>query len=201
MRDLKFAHPAQQATLCASLDTLADLDARLREIEHDLDRHLASWTWQPAVESLRALRAIDTLAAMTLLVELGDLRRFDGPAPLMAYLGLTPSEHSSGGRRRIGAITKTGNGAARRVLIESAWTYRFPPRQTHHMQRKGRSASDYAKTRGWDAQKRLCNRYTRMIQNGKNAKTAITGVARALAGFVWDIACHELTRLDAPSAR
>ena len=196
LQQLKFAHPAQQATLCASLATLTDLETRLNGVEQDIDRQLAAWSWQPVVQSLRALRGIDELAAITLLVELGDLRRFNAPPPLMAYLGLTPSEHSSGGRRRTGAITKTGNSVARRVLVECAWTYRFAPRQTRHMQRKSRTASDYAKARAWDAQKRLCDRYSKMIRNGKNVKSAVTAIARELAGFVWDIGCHELACLD-----
>lgn len=196
LRDLKFSHPAQQVTLCASLDTLDDAEARLTEIEHDLERQLASWSWQPVVQSLRALRGINQLAAITLVAELGDVRRFDSPPALMAYLGLTPSEHSSGSRRHLGGITKTGNSAARRILIEGAWTYRYPPRLTHHLQQKGREASDYARTRAWDAQKRLCDRYTRLIRNGKNAKSVVTAIARELAGFIWDIARHELTHLD-----
>ena len=200
LQDLKFAHPAQQVTLCASLDTLADLEARLAEIEHDLERQLASWSWQPVVQSLRALRGIDQLAALTLVAELGDVRRFDTPPALMAYLGLTPSEHSSGSRRQLGGITKTGNSAARRILIEGAWTYRYPPRLTHHLQQKGREASDYARARAWDAQKRLCDRYTRLIQNGKNAKSVVTAIARELAGFIWDIARHELAQLDGQPA-
>lgn len=196
--DLKFNHPAQQVTLRASLDTLADIDVRLTDIEHELERHLATWSWQPVVQSLRSLRGIDQLAALTLVAELGDIRRFNKPPALMSYLGLTPSEHSSGGRRHVGEMTKTGNSVARRILVESAWTYRFPPRQTHHLQRKSRDASDYAKARAWDAQKRLCNRYTHMIKHGKNAKSVVTAIARELAGFVWDIAQHELARLETP---
>lgn len=196
LEDLKFAHPAQQITLRASLDTLTDTEARLAEIEADLQRQQTSWVWQPVVQSLRALRGIDELAALTLVAELGDLRRFEAPPPLMAYLGLTPSEHSSGGRRTTGGITKTGNSTVRRLLVECAWTYRYPPRQTHHLQRKSRDASNYAKTRAWDAQKRLCNRYASMTRNGKNTKNVITAIARELVGFIWDIARHELTHID-----
>ena len=196
LEDLKFAHPAQQITLRSSLDTLTDTEARLTEIEADLETQLNSWPWQPVVQSLRALRGIDQLAVMTLVAELGDLRRFEAPSPLMAYLGLTPSEHSSGGRRNTGGITKTGNGVVRRLLVECAWTYRFPARQTHHLQRKSRDASDYAKQRAWDAQKRLCGRYAKMIRNGKNTKNVTTAIARELVGFIWDIAGHEFARLD-----
>ena len=88
---------------------------------------MPQWSLGPVVDSLVALRGIDKLAAMVLLAELGDISRFDSPRQLMAYLGLVPSEHSSGGRRRQGAITKTGNSHARRMLVESAWSYRFRP--------------------------------------------------------------------------
>ena len=97
------------------------------------------------IDSLVALRGIDKLAAMVLLAELGDISRFDSPKQLMSFLGLVPSEHSSGGRRRQGAITKTGNRHARRMLVESAWSYRFPARQTAHLKRKATSASDEAR--------------------------------------------------------
>ena len=109
----------------------------------------------------------------------------------MAYLGLTPSEHSSESKRRTGATTKAVNGAVRRLLTESAWTYRFPVRETRHLQHKASNASEYAKTRAWDAQKRLCHRYRTMLEQGKQVKTAITAIAREPAGYVWDIACHE----------
>lgn len=101
-----------------------------------------------------------------------------------------------GGRRTTGGITKTGNSTVRRLLVECAWTYRFPLRQTHHLQRKSRDASDYAKTRAWDAQERLCDRYTTMVRNGKNTKSIITAIARELVGFIGDIARYELTHLD-----
>ena len=91
---------------------------------------------RPVVEALVALRGVDVVTAMTVLAELGDLTRFDSPRELMSFLGLVPSEHSSGGRRRQGAITKTGNGHVRRVLVESAWSYRFPARKTRHLRRK-----------------------------------------------------------------
>ena len=92
------------------------------------------------------------------MAELGDISRFDKPRQLMAFLGLVPSEYSSGGKRRLGSITKTGNGHARRVLIESSWSYRFPARKTKHLRQKESKASGIVQSIAWKAQKRLCCR-------------------------------------------
>ena len=147
------------------------------------------------VRSLVALRGVDRITAMTLLSELGDVSRFDSPRQLMAYLGLVPSEHSSGARRRQGGITRTGNGHVRRTLVESAWCYRFPARRTAHLERKAAAASDEAKAIAWKAQRRLCGRYRHLLQAGKNSKQANVAVARELSGFVWDIVCREMARI------
>ena len=135
-----------------------------------------------------------------LLGGLGDISRFESPRQLMAFLGLVPSEHSSGTRRRQGGITLTGNGHARRMLIESAWSYRFPARQTMHLKRKAVNASEPAKRIAWAAQKRLCARYRTLTRAGKNTKLVCVAIARELAGFIWDIVRHEMPHL-APQAR
>jgi len=109
---------------------------------------------------------------------------------------LVPSEHSSGGRRQQGAITKTGNRHARRMLVESAWSYRFQARQTAHLKRKAKNASTEAKVIAWKAQKRLCGRYRSLTQAGKNTKLVCVAIARELAGFIWDIACHEMPKVQ-----
>ena len=194
MKDLKFEQSAHRVCLSSSLAVLEDLERRLHEVELSLDlqRELSDWQLKPVVDSLRALRGVNELTAVGLLAELGDLRRFPDAGRFMSYLGLTPSEWSSGGRRRTGALTKTGNGAARRLLTESAWTYRHPAREMRHLQRKAANASDYAKERAWAAQKRLCRRYQEFLKRGTNVKTAVSAIARELAGFVWDIACHEM---------
>jgi transposase len=110
----------------------------------------------------------------------------------MAFLGLVPSEHSSGGRRRQGGITLTGN--ARRMLVESAWSYRFPARQTKHLKGKARHASKEAKQIAWKAQTRLCGRYWTLTQAGKSTKLVCVAIARELAGFLWDIVRQERPR-------
>ena len=201
MKDRSFAEPAQQLTLMTSLASLTDQERRLATLDHDLLTHAAAWEWSGLVDSLRALRGIDYLTAITVLAEIGDLRRFRNPAQFMAYLGLVPSEFSSGGRRRTGAITKTGNGVVRRILTESAWTYRFAARETRHLQHKAKDASDYARERSWAAQKRLCGRYRTLVQHGKNHKTVVTAIARELAGFIWDIACHDLNAASSATRR
>lgn len=166
--------------------------AALTKLLHDA---LPGWSLAPVARSLAALRGVDVITAMTLLSELGDVSRFDSPRQLMAYLGLVPSEHSSGGRRRRGGITRTGNGHARRALVESAWSYRFPARRTAHIERKAAAASDQARAIAWKAQRRLCDRYRRLIESGKNSKQANVAVARELSGFVWDIVRREMRRI------
>ena len=128
------------------------------------------------------------------MAELGDLTRFDSPRQLMAYLGLVPSEHSSGQRRRQGGITKTGNTHVRRVLVESAWSYQYPARKTKHLQRRAKQTSSAVQAIAWKAQKRLCGRYQHLVSKGKLKVQTCVAVARELTGFIWAIAqqvCRE----------
>ena len=171
LESLTFKHPWQQVTLQEYVNAAKAATDRVSDMTKEIDKAAQTWCFKPVVDSLIALRGIDTLAAIILLSELGDISRFDNPKQLMAFLGLVPSEHSSGKRRRQGSITLTGNGYARRILVESAWTYRFPARQTMHLKRKAANATDEAKAIAWKAQKRLCGRYHTLIQAGKNQKT------------------------------
>jgi len=161
---------------------------------------LNRWSLRPVVEGLIALRGVDMITAATVLAELGDLTRFDTPRELMSFLGLVPSERSSGGRRRQGSITKTGNGHARRMLIEAAWCYRFPARKTAHLQRKASAASPKVQAIAWAAQKRLCARYRHLYHTGKAKCQVTTAVARELSGFIWAIACEVMGRPHATRA-
>ena len=201
LESLRFAHDWQQVVLQEYIDAAKAGSNRVADITAQMERVLPQWSLAPVVDSLVALRGIDKLAAMVLLAELGDISRFDSPKQLMAYLGLVPSEHSSGGRRRLGAITKTGNSHARRMLVESAWSYRFPARQTAHLKRKAANASDEAKVIAWRAQKRLCGRYRTLLQAGKNTKQTTVAIARELTGFIWDIVCHEMPKIQPQVAR
>jgi len=201
LESLRFAHDWQQVVLQEYIDAAKAGSNRVADITAQMERVLPQWSLAPVVDSLVALRGIDKLAAMVLLAELGDISRFDSPKQLMAYLGLVPSEHTSGGRRRQGAITKTGNSHARRMLVESAWSYRFPARQTAHLKRKAANASDEAKVIAWRAQKRLCGRYRTLLQAGKNTKQTTVAIARELTGFIWDIGCHEMPKVQPQVAR
>ena len=118
----------------------------------------------------------------------------------MGFLGLVASEHSSGGRRRQGGITKTGNGHVRRVLVESAWSYRFPARKTRHLRCKAQAAPPAVQAMAWAAQKRLCARYRHLYHAGKAKCVVTTAVARELVGFICAIACEVRGRPHATRA-
>jgi transposase len=195
LESIRFEQPWLQIVLQEYIDAVKAATQRVTDLTDELLRALPRWSLAPVVDALVAMRGIDKLAATVLLAELGDISRFDSPKQLMAYLGLVPSEHSSGGRRRQGAITLTGNSHARRMLVESAWSYRFPARQTMHLKRKAQHASAQAKAIAWRAQKRLCGRYRQLSQAGKNIKLVCVAIARELVGFIWDIVRHEMPRL------
>lgn len=178
----------QQIVLQEYIDTVREAQRREAGLVKQMRQALVDWTLRPVVEGLMALRGVSLVAAMTVLAELGDITRFDSPRQLMAYLGLVPSEHSSGGTRHQGGITKTGNGHARRVLVESAWSYRYPARKTRVIQRRAERTAPEVQAIAWKAQKRLCARYRHLIEGGKNKAVTTTAVARELAGFLWAIA-------------
>jgi transposase len=140
------------------------------------------------VDALQALRGVQFLVAVTTVVELGDLTRFDTPRELMSFLGLIPSEYSSGERRRQGAITKAGNTHARRALIEGAWAYRYPAQVSRHLQLRLEKQSKVIQDISWKAQVRLCKRYRKLIARGKHANQVVVAIARELVGFMWAIA-------------
>ena len=190
LEEQKFEQPVQQVVFQEYVDAVRQATARVASLEAQMHEALPGWSLAPAVAGLRALRGVDTITAMTVLAELGDLTRFDSPRQLMGFLGLVPSEHSSGSRRRQGAITKTGNGHVRRVLVEAAWSYRHPARKTAHLRRKAAAAPEAVQAMAWAAQKRLCARYRHLIRAGKVRNQATTAVARELAGFIWAIACE-----------
>ncbi len=187
---VKFDAPVQQIVLQEYIDTVREAQTRVAGLETQMRQALQGWSLRPVVEGLMALRGVDVITAMTVLAELGDITRFDSPRQLMGFLGLVPSEHSSGARRRQGAITKTGNGHVRRVLVEAAWSYRFPARKTAHLRRKAAIAPARVQTLAWAAQKRLCGRYQHLYHAGKAKQSVCTAVARELVGFIWAIACE-----------
>ena len=130
LEQVKFEQPVQQLVLQEYIDSVKSAQRRVVDLEQEMHSALQHWSLGPVVEALMALRGVRLVTAMTTVAELGDLTRFDSPRELMGYLGLVPSEHSSGNSRRQGGITRTGNGHVRRVLVEAAWNYRFAARKS-----------------------------------------------------------------------
>jgi transposase len=190
LESVKFDLPVQQLVLQEYIDSVKSSQRRVAELEAQMREALKGWSLGPVAEALMALRGVSLVTAMTTLAELGDITRFDSPRELMGYLGLVPSEHSSGNTRRQGGITRTGNGHVRRVLVESAWNYRFAARKTRCIEKRAEKTSEQVQAIAWQAQKRLCGRYRTLMQAGKQNKLVITAVARELAGFIWAIACE-----------
>lgn len=185
-----FSEPAQQLVLQEYIDQVSAMSRRVAALEQAMRQALEHWHWKPVVQGLMALRGVSLITAMTTVAELGDLTRFDSPRQLMGYLGLVPSEHSSGLTRRHGGITRTGNGHVRRVLVEAAWAYQFQARKTRTIERRAEQTSLQVQAIAWEAQKRLCGRYRNLLSAGKRKQQAVTAVARELAGFIWAIACE-----------
>ena len=180
--------PAQQIVFQESLRAVDQQVERVQRREAVLAEHVPSWRLYPVVQALQALRGVQDTVATIMVAEIGDLTRFDNPRQLAAFLGLIPSEYSSGERRRQGSITKAGNGHARRALIEGAWAYRFPAKVSVHIQKRLESLPKPIQDIGWKAQVRLCKRFRRLTARGKHPNVAVTAVARELAAFMWAIA-------------
>jgi transposase len=180
--------PAQQLVFQEYVRTVTEHTERLQRLEQELHDQVKAWRLHPVVDALQALRGVQFTVAVTLVAELGDLTRFDNPRELMKFLGLIPSEYSTGERRRQGAITKAGNSHARRVLVEGAWAYRYPAKVSRHLQLRLETQPKVIQDISWKAQIRLCNRYRRLIARGKHANQVVVAIARELIGFMWAIA-------------
>jgi transposase len=177
--------PALEQTYRAYLRAVDEARARLAAVEDDLRGLLELPSLRPRVARLRCFRGINDLTALTIAAELGDPRRFATARRTMAFVGLVPSEHSSGTRHARGAITKTGNAHLRRVLVEAAWHYRHHPHVGKALQRRHRGAEAAVIAQAWRAQQRLYRRYQRLAARGKPPQHVVTAVARELTGFVW----------------
>jgi transposase len=180
--------PAQQIVFQEYVRAVHEQTERLQRLEQELQDHVKAWRLNPVVEALQALRGVQFTVAVTMVSEIGDLTRFDHPRELMKFLGLIPSEYSSGEQRRQGSITKAGNTHARRALIEGAWAYRYPAKVSRHLQRRLEQQPKIIQDISWKAQVRLCKRYRRLVSRGKHANVVTVAVARELAGFMWAIA-------------
>jgi transposase len=187
---VSFDHPAQDIAYAEYRSAVRDAHDRTERISAALREQVATWRWHGVVCGLMALRGVEFVAAVTLIAELGDLARFAHPKQLMSYLGLVPSEYSTGESRMQGKITKTGNGHARRVLIESAWSYRLPARMSRALVVRNEGQPKVVRDIAWRAQLRLCSRFRRLQARGVHHNKTCTAIARELAGFIWDIVRH-----------
>lgn len=187
LESVKFTQPVQQIVFQEYVDSLRAVTKRIDALDDQIESAAATSVVWPVIEGLMALRGVNLLTATTIVAEIGDLRRFASAPQLMAYLGVVPSEHSSGGSKSRGGITKTGNGHVRRVLVEAAWTYRHPARKTAVLQRRAERAPEAVQEIAWNAQKRLCGRYRKLEGKGKLKVQVCTAIARELSGFVWAI--------------
>ena len=179
---------AAQATLLDYVGAIDALVVRRGTIEKTISELVPLSPWARPVGRLRCLRGIDTLSAVGLCAEIGDFARFERPGQLMSYLGLVPSERSSGQTRRQGAITKSGSRHARRLLVEAAWHYRRPPRKGTTLQRRHEGQPAQALAISWKAQQRLHQLWRRLdTQRGKRKTIVAVAVARHRAGFCWAI--------------
>jgi len=184
---VKLAHTAQQIAFQEYLHSITQAGERIARLEQALRDALPDWGLLPVVQALQALRGVQLIAAMTLVAELQDFLRFESPRQLMAYLGLVPAEHSSGSKRRQGAITKAGNSAARRMLVEVAWHYRMEPRVSPIIAARQDGLPEAVTQIAWKAQTRLCHKFKRLSARRLMKTKAVVAVARELAGFVWAI--------------
>jgi transposase len=185
--DIKMEHPAQQFTLQEYINTVRSCSERVERITEQIRLLVGQWRFGPVVEALQALRGVCLVVAATVIAEIGDLNRFSKARDLMAFLGLIPSQHSSGDKVKMGPITKTGNGHARRMLVQAAWSYRLPARVGRRLQDRQQKLPEKIWKIAWKAQVRLCGRYKQLFARGKPTQVTTTAIARELAGFMWAI--------------
>jgi transposase len=183
----KLAHLEQRIAFEEMLLGMRQAQERIVRLEDAIRAAVPEWSLAAAVTALMALRGVDIVTATVFLAEVGDLSRFQSPRELMAYLGLVPSEASTGERVRRGGITKAGNRRARHILVEASWSYQHPPRVSAHKQTRIDAAPRGVAEIAWKAQTRLGARYRALLRKGKKKTVAVTAIARELAGFIWAI--------------
>jgi transposase len=184
----EFDHPAQQLVLVDYLKTVMDLKERVLALTKAITELVDTWSLAPTVKALQAMRGINLLSAVILAAEIADFARFESAPRFMSFVGLVPSERSSGEGRVQGSITHAGNGHVRRSLVEAAWHYRHRPYVSAKLRSRSRSASAAVQRIAWAAQQRLCGRYRKLMARGLTKNKVIVAVARELAAFVWAIA-------------
>ena len=184
---VSFAHRAQEIAFVEYRRAIGEAQARVALLTQAMSQQLEHWRMRPLVQALMTLRGVDELCATSLVAELGEMKRFAHPRDLMGYLGLVPSEYSSGQKRSFGAITKTGNSHARRLLIEAAWNYRYPARIGLKLQKRQEGQPTAIRDTAWRAQTRLTYRYRRLTARGLQHNKVCVAIARELVGFIWSI--------------
>ena len=184
---LRLEHAAQAIAFQEYLHSITEATARVQRLEQAMRDALADWSLKPLVEALMALRGVQLIAAMTLVAELQDFARFESPRKLMAFVGLVPGEHSSGPKRRQGSITKAGNSAARRMLVEIAWHYQHSPRVSPIIAARQDHLPKAITDIAWAAQLRLHSKFKRLLARRVMKNKAVVAIARELTGFVWAI--------------
>jgi len=190
---ITFPLRAQNIAYVEYRQAVSEANERVERLTAALREQCTDWRMHPLVQGLMSLRGIDFLGASTLAAEIGDLKRFAHPRELMSFLGLVPSEHTSGQSRHQGKITKTGNGHARRILIEGAWNYRFAPRISVELQKRQEGLAKSIRDISWRAQLRLTKRYRVLSLRHLHPNKVCVAVARELVGYVWDIGRHVVT--------
>jgi len=185
IRVQRMGHSADQMILGDHILALDQVDGRLFALDGQIEAWSMKEPYAEPVGILRCFRGIDTLTALSIIAELHDVRRFQSPRALMAYLGLVPSEYSSGNQVRRGSITKAGNGRLRRLLIESSWHYRHRPAIGYKLRKRREGQPAHAIAVADRAQQRLHKRYRRLSERGKIQNKIVTAIARELVGFVW----------------
>jgi len=185
LRGLRWDHEALTSTFTAYVRAVEDAEARVEALEQELRVYVAAAPFARPVRHLRCFKGISDLTALTIAAELGDVRRFAAAPRLMAFVGLVPTERSSGSHRGRGSITKTGNAHVRRVLVEAAWHYRHHPHVGRGLAARQRGAPPTIVRQAWAAQHRLHRTYRQLTARGRPHQIAVTAVARELTGFVW----------------
>jgi transposase len=185
---VRLAQPGSQRALEDYRGAVHALMVRREQLEAEIARALPASPWAKTARRLMCLRGIDTLTAAGLCAEIGDFTRFSHPAQVMSYLGVVPSEQSSGQRRRQGPITKSGSQHARRLLVEAAWHYRRAPRVAGSLARRQRDGEPQVIALSWKAQRRLHHVWQRMEQRNKRRTIIAVAAGRELAGFCWAVA-------------
>lgn len=201
LTEIILPHPAQHIVLQEMLQTVMERINRLERLDNELSHQVKLWRYYPVVKAIQAMRGIRLVIATSIIAELGDLNRFDDPRKLMSYVGLTPSEHSSGGKRKLASITKCGNTRARRLLVEGAHAYRYPANISTELQIRQEGLPKDIIDQAWKAQLRLCRRYQRLLKKGKPNNVVVTAIAREMIAYIWSIAKEVVLPMTDPKQR